>query len=129
MVDYTPISDEKARALAMDIADSKVFCSLMLKKHEQQHMQMIFLPLALGAVPPTTSEELNADPRFPKGDQTEVMFYEYYDKAGPTGINGFPIFFSFCFLLGEDVNKVWALALGFQKAKEDMIRGVSAAAG
>ena len=34
------------------------------------------------------------------------VIYEYYSKAGPRGINGYPIFYSFCILNKSD----WARA-------------------
>ena len=121
---YQYLEKSEIRRLAMDIADGKVFASWMLRDGlADSSFGMVFMPVLLGG-PPFSEEALEADPRFPKGMNTPCAFYEYYDKAGPRAINGYPIFFSCSTLLGKDVKRVRKLAYKFHRAKESMVAGL-----
>ena len=54
------------------------------------------------------------------------VVYESYDKAGPRGINGYPMFTSLCMLHREDWEVVRAAVIREQKRREsdDLIGGV-----
>ena len=58
-------------------------------------VSMIFMPIALGGFADMSKE-----------DADDVgMIYEYMDKAGPRGVNGYPIFWS-CHILGKKDKKI-----------------------
>jgi len=74
-----------------------VFTSTMICESDLPNLlSMIFLPLAL--MGSEQMEHLMAS--------EPVVFYEYYSKAGPRGINGYPMFFSFRSLNRAELNKV-----------------------
>jgi len=54
------------------------------------------------------------------------VVYESYDKAGPRGINGYPMFTSLCMLHREDWDVVCAAVIREQKRREsdDLLGGV-----
>ena len=107
----------------MDVADGMVFGSWMLRDGlADNSFGMVFMPILLGGSG-ITAEQLEADPRFPQGVHTPVAYYEYYDKAGPRSVNGYPCFFSCSLLLGKDVKRVLKLSYKFHSAKQAMISG------
>jgi hypothetical protein len=55
------------------------------------------MPVILGAMS-SFSEE---------GSKSIGMVYEYFDKAGPRAINGYPMFMSCAFLNQKDTEYVW----------------------
>lgn len=79
---------DELKQLAMDIVDDKVFLSSYLKKPEDG--MMVFMVLML--MGPAEKEKL----------KDAALFYEYYDKAGPSGYNGYPIFYSIHWVSNED---------------------------
>lgn len=122
-VPYTELTRKEWRKLSMDIADGQVFGSWDIRPEDRESTRpMVFMCLALGGLDITESQ-LIADPRFPKNELTPVAFYEYYDKAGPRSINGYPCFFSHHVLLGDDIKRVLKLANKFEAAKLAMVNG------
>ncbi len=49
-----------------------------------------------------------------------AAFYEYYDKAGPRSVNGFPQFFSFRYLNLEE----WKKFCGYHKEMTKVIEAI-----
>lgn len=88
------LSEEEIKRLALDIYRDKVFLSSMID-HSKDYMT-VFIPLVFGAW-----ENLTRN-----GHEHLGVFYEYYDRAGPMSINGFPMFFSFKVLHREDCDLV-----------------------
>ena len=76
------MTSKELKRLALDMAQGKVFASLFVT--DPSLLSMIFLPLALMSKE-HREEWLALEPSF---------VFEYYDKAGPRGINGYPIFWS-----------------------------------
>jgi hypothetical protein len=83
--------------LAKDIAMNLVFTDRHVREFDITHLGMIFMPLVLGAFADATDEY----------KQDIGMIYEYYDKAGPRGVNGYPCFFSFGYINKHDAQIVW----------------------
>ena len=83
--------DEKLKQIAKDFLDVKIFSNFHLNK-DRDDLMMHFYPLIF------MTEEL----RKKILDEKPMMIYEYYDKAGPRGINGKPIFMSMSILFHED---------------------------
>ena len=50
------------------------------------------------------------------------MIFEYFDKAGPRSINGYPCFFSAQMLNHQDTKEVWELYHKLQEATEEVFR-------
>lgn len=101
---FPSLKKSELSKLAKDIATNKVFCSCWMPEHDQKNLLgMVFMPLAFGALKD-----------YPRDMVDDIGFvYEYYDKAGPRSINGYPIFFSCAFVskadakrIGEKVNKI-----------------------
>lgn len=95
-IDFLPSRPvEELNKLAKDIATNLVFTSNHIRDN---HLTgSIFMPLILGAMS-NFSEE---------GIKSVGMVYEYFDKAGPRAINGYPMFMSCAFLNQKDTEYVW----------------------
>ncbi len=91
-------TNEELKAIAVDLADGKIFSDRHLQANGNGHMMgQVFMPIILGAFSEKTEEEMK-----------DVCFiYEYYSAAGPTSINGCPIFFSFRFLNEVETNAMF----------------------
>lgn len=87
---------ESLRKLAKDIATNLVFVNQMIRSNDQSLMGVIFMPLALGALSKYNQPSLN----------NIGMVYEYFSKAGPRSVNGYPIFTSFLLLNKQDADIV-----------------------
>lgn len=100
-------SEESLTQLAKDIATNLVFTSDHIRREEWDNiLGMVFMPIALGAFS-DYSEEARKD---------IGMVYEYWDKAGPRSINGYPIFFSFAIVNVKDRLFVWEKVEKIRKA-------------
>jgi hypothetical protein len=91
-------SEEKLKALAMDMADGKVFTDMSIREGDVSLLGMIFMPLLF------LDEEQRVDLMEDTG-----MIYEYHDQAGPRGINGYPMFMSFHSVHRDDVETLLSL--------------------
>lgn len=89
------LSLEDIAKIAKDIATDKIFSSCHMTEHELSNIGLVFMPIALGGL----SDLSDAD------KEDIGMIYEYYDKAGPRGINGMPMFFS-CRLVNKNDTKM-----------------------
>lgn len=101
-------TDAELKQIAMDFYEKKIFSD---RHVENAHdLQMIFMPIILGAF--KTKEEVN-----------EIgMIYEYFDKAGPRSINGYPIFMSMCVLNKSEVEQMIIHFEAYKKLKEDFTK-------
>lgn len=100
-------SDDELKQLAMDIADGKVFTSSHVPDHDQRLIPSIFMPLMF--MGPEKAKEM--------GDVT--LIYEYFDKAGPRSINGYPMFFSMTALKREEHDRLVPFYQAYMKLKEE----------
>jgi len=92
------MTNQELVKIAEDIHAGQIFTDRHIAPGVRQEMvPMIFLPIAL------------ADAKMAKRIKKDkpALVYEYLDKAGPRGINGYPIFMSCRFLNKEDNDKVW----------------------
>lgn len=80
--------------LAKDIVANLVFTDRHMHPTD---LSMVFMPLILGAFSEDSKEYVD----------DVGMIYEYYKKAGPTSVNGYPTFFSFGILSKHDTAIVW----------------------
>lgn len=94
-IDNKPI--EFLTQLAKDIAMNLVFTDRHIRPGDDHHIGMIFMPICMGAFADTT----------PEYRQDVGLMYEYYDKAGPRSMNGYPLFFSFAYCSQHDAKIVW----------------------
>ena len=104
-------SKAEIKQLATDIAMNKVFCSCFMPEHDISHLLgMVFMPLMFGV-----SKDM------PKAMADDIGFvYEYYDKAGPRSINGYPIFFSCAFVSKHDAKIIGEKVIKIQKILKDV---------
>ncbi len=102
---YTPRTEEYLNKLALEIVQERVFLSSMIMREE--NIPMVFMALAL------------ADQRMIHYLRSTGawLLYEYYDKAAPRSINGYPCFFSFNFLNKTDTDR---LVVKMEKLKTAM---------
>lgn len=101
----------KLNKLAKDIAMGKVFCSCYMHPSDQEHfLGMVFMPLMFGGL---------AD--MPKEMIDDIGFvYEYFDKAGPRSVNGYPIFFSCAMVSKADAKRIGAKVNKIKKMLEEI---------
>jgi hypothetical protein len=97
--------------LAKDIAMDKVFCSHFLPAEQQKNLLgMIFMPILFGATKDMSEEQVN-----------DIGFIcEYYDKAGPRAINGYPMFLSCRFVSKADAKRIMIKVNKIKKALEEV---------
>ncbi len=94
------------KQIAIDIVEQKIFLSNYVKPDTL--LPEIFMPVAVGAFKGITKEEA----------ENIACLYEYYDKAGPTSINGYPVFMSFSILTKEEGRIVDQHIEAYNKLKE-----------
>lgn len=94
---YSLKTDAECEQIAQNIVAGHIFHSGMISQHEKQHiLPMVFMPLAFmdtEAVKSLMEDEI-------------YVIYEYLNKAGPGGVNGYPSFFSMCVLNKTDAERV-----------------------
>lgn len=85
------------KQLAKDIHAGSVFTDRNVRPGDQERMlSMIFMPLIF--LDEETIEKWKEDP--------PGMFYEYIEKAMPTGVNGYPMFMSMSYLTKKEAEIV-----------------------
>jgi hypothetical protein len=79
------LTEEELNTLARDIQAGRVFTAAHIRPGEHPSIVgMIWMPLGLGALA-----------YMPEEDRADLgTCYEYLDRAGPIGCNGYPSFFS-----------------------------------
>lgn len=92
--EYIRKTDDEIRQLVKDMLSGAVFTSQQIDTVEL--LPMVFMPLAM--IGKERIEELQA--------ANIIMFYEYMHKAGPRGINGYPMFLSMQVLNLEDATRL-----------------------
>lgn len=93
---YTPHvrTDQELRRLAMDIHSGKVFGTWCFQSpgEAQNCLVLVFMPLVF----------MDDKQREEMASQDVAHLFEYLDKAGPGGVNGYPCFTSFQSLCAEE---------------------------
>jgi len=85
------------KKLAVDIVEDRVITDRHLSDRNNMHLlDHVFMPLGLGGLEDVDPDDVG-------------LIYEYYDKALPRGINGYPMFLSMYLLNGKDAE--WTLKL------------------
>jgi hypothetical protein len=102
-------TDEELKQVARDWVENRIFMSTQVKNPAD--IPMVFMVLAMA------DEELID--QYKKEDV--VAFYEYYEKASPRSINGYPTFFSAHNLTRDEFEKVRTWALEAQQALEKVL--------
>lgn len=105
------MTSQALRMLAVDVVEGKVFGTWMLPDRERDMVPSIFV-LLMFAGPGTFAED------------TEHV-YEYYDRAGPVSINGYPMFFSCHGLRRRDCEPLWAEIDRYRAIRDGYRRGVA----
>ena len=96
MATYTPKTNEEIRQLALDAFKGNIFFATMIPDKDQDHLlPSVFMPIMFAG------EEL-----LKKLFELDAVPYEYFDKAGPRSVNGYPCFFSMYYLSGKDYDRV-----------------------
>lgn len=95
---YVPRTEENLKQIAKDIANDLIFTDRHIPKEQRKTMlPMVFMPLVF-------ADEATINQM--KQNKIDTLF-EYYSKANPRGINGFPTFYSFQMLDDAETKKVW----------------------
>jgi hypothetical protein len=102
-------SREDLKKIAIDFADGKIFTSDLLP--DMNLLPQVFVPIALNCFKDIPEEDIK------KGKLWVI--YEYYDKAGPRSINGYPIFFSLNYLSKEEAEVTNDLLHKYIKLKSE----------
>lgn len=91
-------TDEEIKKLAEDLVADRVFISDFCRQPED--ISLVFM--VLGMLDQATIDRWKA--------LDVSAFYEYYDKAGPRSINGYPCFSSAHPLIREDHQRLYEIA-------------------
>ena len=96
---YQRKTDDEVNALAKRVYRNEVFVSWAIDTPTD--LPLVFMILSL--LDQSTLKRLI--------DDDIQYFYEDYDRAGPTSVNGYPVFFSCHFLNREDGKRLHARVL------------------
>lgn len=100
--------------IGVRIAEGSIFCSAQIPSNQQEHMlSMVFMPLVF--MKPSSKAKLIAN-------KVEILFEEV-SKAGPMGVNGFPIFTSFQTLSAEEWKIVLSKIKEYDEMKKKLLEG------
>lgn len=84
-IELKAMSDDELRKFVSDYCSNQIFCLQNINPaHQDSLLATVFMPIAFGALadyPPDVLKEIGT-------------IYEYYDKAGPRSVNGYPCFVS-----------------------------------
>jgi hypothetical protein len=86
------MTDDELREFVIAFCDQRVFTTAHVRENETDMLDMIFLPLGLGALA-----------GLPESEQSNLgCLWEYLSAAGPRAVNGYPIFMSMRIMHIED---------------------------
>jgi len=110
-------SDKELKQIALDLHSNKIFCDRHLKqitKHDPHFIKMVFMPLVF-----MDGKELE------KLRKRRVDFiYEYYDKAAPRNINGYPCFFSMRCLTENETERMFGFYNKIKDSVDEALREI-----
>lgn len=95
MASKTPYSELKQ--IAVDLAEGHIFSNIHLGEHNKHMLQSVFMVMIF----------LDEKARKDMEEKDIVFVYEYISKAGPTSINGLPVFMSMRMMGKEDFHDMW----------------------
>jgi hypothetical protein len=108
--DWPPLmSDAELKDFVLGFVDGRIFTSFHIRERELPNLlHLIFMPLTLG-------------PKLTKKQAGQIAaFWEYYNEALQTGINGYPIFMSYKAIRKED----WIRAYKAIQAEEERRKNI-----
>lgn len=92
-----PYTDEELKKIASGILHNQIFTDRHINEFEYHNiLSMIFMPIMF----------MGHDAHIAFAKAKPALFFEYYDKANPRGVNGYPVFMSFSWLSAEQFAKV-----------------------
>jgi len=100
-------TDEELKQIAVDLYDGKILCDQQVT--DTNALPLIFMPLAF----------MGTDDAKKMQDDKIALIYEYYDQAGPRGINGYPSFFSMQVLNMEESEKMFNYFNRYKRLKDN----------
>lgn len=100
-------TEQELKQLALDISDGKVFGSWDIPEGQDHMLGSIFMVLLF-----LTEDQRKEKPH---------AIYEYFDKAGPRSVNGFPIFMSCHYLSKEETTQLQALVELIHEQKKQFL--------
>jgi len=138
---HHPRTYDELKELIRDVYDSKIFTSLHLSEESMTSMtSMVFMPLLFMGASPSFPSETGNKQRNRKNKLVHIndiieyeketpareeylknigMVYEYYDKAGPRSINGYPIFMSMKILSIDDTKKFRDMYFKYEEMRKE----------
>lgn len=114
-------SEDELTEIAKDIALNKIFTSAHMHENDWAGcLGLVFMPMALGAFAKEPPKDFEVGALKEEGVTLKDvgLIYEYWDKAGPRSINGYPIFWSCSVLNHEDTKFVLDKATKLQEQIE-----------
>ena len=100
------LSDAEIKQLAVDFHHGMIFCDRHVARPDD--LPRVFMILNL--MDEKAFKKFKADP--------PGLIYEYLEKAGPTSINGMPVFFSVRVLSPADTTKLFKLVKKLKAAEK-----------
>ena len=89
------LTSKRIKEIAVDFAEGKIFSNLHVQN--QNDLSSVFMIMIF----------LNEEQRQELVDDDIIFMYEYFDKANPISVNGYPTFFSCHFMTKEDFYQMW----------------------
>jgi hypothetical protein len=108
--EFPGVTDEQLREFVLAYADGRIFTSADIPKGQEARLYpLIFMPVALGAFSNVRKNDL----------KHVGVLWEYMNKAGPRGINGYPMFMSLRVLNRTDWDRARkAIAAELERRKD-----------
>jgi hypothetical protein len=104
------ITEDQIKELVTGLVKDQVFTWQHLPADDPHLLPMVFMVLGLGGLGDIDPDSIGT-------------VYEYLDKAGPQGINGYPIFLSCKLVHKDDWKTVLERAIKVEKAIEKAMTG------
>ena len=103
--------ESEIKEIARDMHRGLIFTDRHIKSADERLLGTIFMILSL--MDKKGMEKMMKDP--------PGMVYEYFSKAGPRGVNGYPCFTSMNILSIDDTKKVFELIQKLEKSEKEVL--------
>jgi hypothetical protein len=108
-MDYIPKSDAEIRKLAEDLYRGLIFTDRHVGDKNPDMIKSVFMPIFF-----LEEKDIKSLKKAKIG-----LFFEYYDKAGPMSVNGYPTFFSVQMLSEDDTKRLFEVHDKIKSAVEN----------
>jgi hypothetical protein len=103
-------TEEELKQLAKDLLDDKIFTDAHIREGDDSLLGSIFMPIIF--IDQKQRDKMEAE--------CVSVLFEYYSKAGPRSINGYPMFTSMNYMTKDEWEKVFNYHEKMKKALDEV---------